>query len=56
MKRQLTVLIERDEDGYYVGSVPELPGCHAQAKSLNELMDRVKEAALLCLENQSRGL
>ena len=55
-KRQLTVLIERDEDCYYVGSVPELPGCHTQAKSLNELMDRVKEAALLCLENQSRGL
>ncbi len=56
MKRQLTVLIERDEDGYYVGSVPELPGCHTQAKSLNELMDRVKEAALLCLENQGRSL
>ena len=50
-KRQLTVIIERDEDGFYVGSVPELPGCHTQASTLDELMERVKEAALLCLEH-----
>jgi len=50
MKREFSVVIERDEDGYYVGSVPELKGCHTQAKSLDELMERVKEAILLCLE------
>ena len=50
MKRELTVIIERDEDGYFVGTVPELKGCHTQAKSLDELMERMKEAASLCLE------
>ena len=34
---KLNVIIERDEDGYYVGSVPELPGCHTQAKTVDEL-------------------
>ena len=50
MKREFNVIIERDEDGYYVGSVPELRGCHTQAKSLDKLMGRIKEAILLCLE------
>ena len=50
MKRELTVIIERDEDGYFIGTVPELKGCHTQASSLDELMERMKEAALLCLE------
>lgn len=47
---KLNVIIERDEDGYYVGSVPELPGCHTQAKTVDELMGRVREAAELYLE------
>jgi predicted RNase H-like HicB family nuclease len=50
MRKEFTVIIEKDEDGYYVGSVPELKGCHTQAKSLDELMERIKEAILLCLE------
>ena len=50
MKREFNVVIEKDEDGHYVGSVPELKGCHTQAESLDELMVRVKEAILLCLE------
>ncbi len=50
MKRELTVIIERDEDGYFIGTVPELKGCHTQAKSLDVLMKRIKEAAELCLE------
>lgn len=50
MKREFNVVIERDEDGYFVASVPELRGCHTQAKSLDVLMKRVKEAILLCLE------
>ena len=50
MKREFTVVIERDDDGYFVGSVPQLRGCHTQAKSLDELMDRVKESVQLCLE------
>ena len=50
MTRQFNVIIERDSEGYFVGSVPELAGCHTQAKSLDELMERVREAILLCLE------
>ena len=50
MTREFSVVIERDEDGYFVASVPELRGCHTQAKSLDVLMKRVKEAIQLCLE------
>ena len=42
--------IEQDEKGWYVGSVPELPGCHTQAGSIEELTERMKEAiALYCM-------
>ncbi len=50
MSREFSVVIERDEEGQYVASVPALPGCHTQARSLDELMDRVREAIALCLE------
>lgn len=50
MRREFNVIIERDTEGYYVASVPELHGCHTQAKSLDELMERVREAIELCLE------
>ena len=50
MKKTLTVIVERDEEGWYVGSVPELPGCHTQAKTLDGLMERIKEAIELYLE------
>ena len=50
MRREYTVVIEKDEDGYYIGTVPQLKGCHTQAKSLDELMERTKEVVLLCLE------
>lgn len=45
-----TVLIEKDEDGIYVGSVPSLKGCHSQGKTINELLKNIKEAIELCLE------
>jgi predicted RNase H-like HicB family nuclease len=48
--RKFTVLIEQDEEGYLVATVPSLRGCHTQAKSLDTLMKRVREAILLCLE------
>jgi len=50
MKKEFTVVIEQDEAGYLIASVPELKSCHTQAKSLDELMKRIKEAILLCLE------
>lgn len=48
-KRKFTVVIERDEEGWYVASVPALRGCHTQAKNLDTLMKRVREAIQLCL-------
>lgn len=51
-QRKFTVVIERDEDGYYVGTVPTLPGCHTQAKTLDTLMKRVREAVEVCLESE----
>ncbi len=50
MSRYFNVVIEKDSDGYLIASVPELKGCHTQAKSLDELMERIKEAIELCLE------
>lgn len=50
MNRQYSVVIERDEDGYFVASVPAVPGCQTQAKSLDELMDRVSEAIADCVD------
>ena len=44
MARAFHVIVERDEDGWYVGTVSELPGCHTQAKSLDRLRERVQEA------------
>jgi predicted RNase H-like HicB family nuclease len=51
-QRKFTVVIERDEDGYYVGTVATLPGCHTQAKTLDTLMKRMREAVELCLESE----
>lgn len=48
--REFSVIIERDADGWYVGTVPALRGCHTQARSLDKLMRRVHEAICLCLE------
>jgi predicted RNase H-like HicB family nuclease len=49
-KREFSVIVGRDRLGYYVASVPELPGCHTQARSLDKLMERIREAIELCLE------
>ena len=52
MAQQFDVVVEKDAEGYFVATVPALPGCHTQARSLDELMERVKEAIELCLEVQ----
>lgn len=49
-KNKFLVIIEKDEDGVLVGTVPALKGCHTQARSLPTLLGRIKEAILLCLE------
>lgn len=45
-----TVVVEKGESGYYIAYVPSIPGCHTQAKTIPQLMERVKEAIELCLE------
>jgi predicted RNase H-like HicB family nuclease len=54
MALQFDVVIERDEEGMYVASVRQLPGCHTDAPSLDELLVEIREAIELCLEVQGR--
>ncbi len=56
MAKEFSVIIEQDTEGYYVASVPALRGCHSQAKSLDELMVRIREAVELCLEVQGESV
>ena len=55
MERKFHVLIEQDEDGGYIGKVPELQGCLSQGETLDELMKNIKEAIELCLEVEKEG-
>lgn len=54
MPQRFNVVIEQDEDGFFVASVPSLPGCHTQAKSLDLLMERIREAIELYIEVEGR--
>ncbi len=56
MSREFMLVIERDEEGYLVGSVPALRGCHTQARSTDDLFERIREAIELCLEVQGQGI
>ena len=51
IEEEFNVIIEQDAEGYYVASVPSLRGCHTQAKSLDDLIVRIKEAVELCLDD-----
>jgi predicted RNase H-like HicB family nuclease len=50
--REFYVIIERDEDGYYVGEVPQLRACYSQGRTLDELMANIREVIELCLEEE----
>jgi predicted RNase H-like HicB family nuclease len=50
--REFYVIIERDEDGYYVGEAPQLQACYSQGCTLDELMANMREVIELCLEEQ----
>ncbi len=56
MTKRFSVIIERDHEGYYVASVPAIRGCHTQAKSLDELVTRIREAIELCLEVEGKDI
>ena len=51
MTKKFTVIIEKGEDGYLISDVVELPGCHTQAKNLDDLLKRTKEAIYLYLKS-----
>ena len=52
MKREFYVLIEKDEDGLFVGEVPQLRGCYSQGRTVDELIKNIREVVELCLEEQ----
>ena len=54
--REFTVVVQRGEDGYLIGSVPQLQGCHTQGRTLDELMDHMREAIELVLEDAESDL
>jgi predicted RNase H-like HicB family nuclease len=54
--KTFNIVIERDSEGYYIASVPELRGCHTQAKTLDTLMKRIREAIELCLQVQGQDV
>ena len=51
--REFYVVIEKDEDGFFVGEVPQLKGCYSQGRTLDELMENIREVIILCLEEES---
>lgn len=51
-QKEFYVIIERDEDGYFVGEVPQLKACYSQGETIDELMSNIKEVIELCLEEQ----
>lgn len=53
MYNKFTAIIEKDEDGMYVGRVPQLRGCVSQGKTIDELIKRLKDAAKLCLDEEN---
>ena len=50
MRKEFYVIIERDEDGYFVGEVPQLRGCYSQGRSIDELLENIREVISFCLE------
>jgi len=53
--REFYVVIEKDQDGFYVGEVPQLKACYSQGRSLDELMANIKEVIQMCLEEEDVG-
>ena len=47
---EFNIIIEKDEEGWYVASVPEIKGCHTQGKTIPQVLERIKEAIEVCLE------
>ncbi len=55
MEREFYVLIEKDEDGLFVGEVPSLKACYSQGRTIDELLQNMREVIELCLEDQNES-
>ncbi len=53
MSQDFYVIIEKDEDGFYVGEVPALKGCYAQGRNIEELLKHMREVIEMCLEDEN---
>ncbi len=53
---EFSVVIEKDEDGWYVASVPEIQGCYTQGKTIHQVLERIKEAIEVCLEAEGEEI
>ncbi|MBS3168183.1 type II toxin-antitoxin system HicB family antitoxin [Candidatus Woesearchaeota archaeon] len=49
-----TIVLEQDEDGIYVAKVPDIPGCYTQGKTVEQVMERIKEAIKVCIESDDK--
>ena len=56
MKKDFFVVVEKDEDGFYVGEVPTLRACYAQGKTMEELLSNIREVIALCLEDDPEAI
>jgi predicted RNase H-like HicB family nuclease len=54
--KEFYVVIERDEDGIYIGEVPQLKACYSQGETIDELMKNIKEVIEMCLEELEEEL
>ncbi|MDF0591532.1 Dph6-related ATP pyrophosphatase [Candidatus Methanocrinis natronophilus] len=54
-KLHLPIMIEIDEDGYYIASYPQFKGCHPYGETLDEALENIREVALMCLEDSDAG-
>jgi predicted RNase H-like HicB family nuclease len=54
--KEFYVVIERDEDGIYIGEVPQLKACYSQGETIDELMKNIREVIEMCLEKLEEEL
>ena len=51
-----TAVIEQDEEGGYIATVPDIQGCHTQGRTIAEVLERIKEAIELCIETDKEPI
>jgi predicted RNase H-like HicB family nuclease len=56
MSKEFLVVIERDEDGMYIGEVPQLKACYSQGETIDELMQNMREVIEMSLEELSEEM